>query len=190
MLYLNAYEIEEARNRYAHHPILGTATAQLEELAQWTNRVSDGWAYWPKPCRAARKLQEMIGSTRAYLDDPEREDVTAEQYAAALRPIKAFRTRYAKAQGVDPSALFTIYDVPQPMRTEAADDPSTTPQEIARLLRGEVTVELVATSEARADDLTTGYVVVHGSDWTLYADSPTVYRNGEVVYQTEEVPTS
>jgi hypothetical protein len=62
----------------------------------------------------------------------------------------------------------------------------TDPQKIARSLRGEVTVELVQTPNARADDLTTGYVVIHGPDWTIYADTPTVFRAGEEIYATEE----
>lgn len=61
-----------------------------------------------------------------------------------------------------------------------------TPADIAAFLVGPVTVELVPTSAARADDLTTGYVVVHGPDWTIYADTPTVFRNGEEIYTTEE----
>jgi hypothetical protein len=103
MLFLNTYEIEEALRRYADHPVLGPATQQLAELEEWTNSNSDGWAYWPKPRRAATKLQDLIGTTRAYLDDPERADVTPELYRAALRPIKAFRTR----QGAD----FDLYEL-------------------------------------------------------------------------------
>ena len=101
MLFMNTYEIEEALRRYADHPVLSNATKQLAELEQWTNRNSDGWAYWPKPCRAARRLQELIGTTREYFDDPERPDATEARYREALRPIKAFRTR----QGAD----FYIY---------------------------------------------------------------------------------
>ncbi len=99
MLYMNEYEVREACYRYAEHPILGPATLTLDNLVQWTNRNSDGWPYWQKPCRAAAKLQEMIerdGTSRYHFND-EREDVTLSEYAAAVRPLKAFRTR----QGAD-----------------------------------------------------------------------------------------
>jgi len=94
MLYMNEYEIGEATRRYWGHAILGPATQTLAALAEWTNRNSDGWAYWPKPCRAARQLQELIGTRREYIDDPERADVSADDLARALRPIRSFRTRH------------------------------------------------------------------------------------------------
>lgn len=105
MLFMNTYDIEEAQIRYADHPVLGPATKQLAELERWTDANSDGWAYWPKPCRAAKRLQELIGTTTDYLDglDGRRAEITPEAYKAALRPIKAFRTR----QGAD----FRIYEL-------------------------------------------------------------------------------
>jgi hypothetical protein len=58
--------------------------------------VSDGWAYWPKPCRAADKAMALIDST-AYpeYDRREREDITEAEMLAAVRPIKSFLTRHA-----------------------------------------------------------------------------------------------
>lgn len=99
MRYMNDYDIERALRRYAWHPILGPAAATLSNLAEWTNTHSDGWAYWPKPCRAAARLMEMIerDGTAVYIFDAEREDVTLDEYRKALAPIKAFRTR----QGAD-----------------------------------------------------------------------------------------
>lgn len=91
MLFMNHYEIEDAVGRYADDPVLGPAARTLASLMDWTNRHSDGWAYWPKPCRAAAKLQALF--PRRWDD----ESPTVEQYKAALRPIKAFRTR----QGAD-----------------------------------------------------------------------------------------
>jgi hypothetical protein len=93
MRYMNEYDIMRVETVYAEHEILGPAVQTLRNLVDWTNSHSDGWAYWPKPCRAAARLMEMIerdGTTR-YRD--ERDDVTAAEYAKALRPIKAFRTR-------------------------------------------------------------------------------------------------
>lgn len=92
-MHFNEWDVEEARDRYRDHPILGPATKTLLNLVVWTNENSDGWAYWPKPGRAAKNLQELIGSRRTYIEDPDREDVTVEAYRKALRPIKAFRTR-------------------------------------------------------------------------------------------------
>ncbi len=99
MRYMNYWDIEDARARYASHPILGPATETLANLANWANCNSDGWAYWPKPCRAAARLQELIerDGTSRYRFDVERDDVTRDEYLAALRPIKSFRTK----QGAD-----------------------------------------------------------------------------------------
>lgn len=96
---MNEWDIDRAEARYAGHPILEPAVRTLRSLVEWTNRNSDGWAYWPKPCRAAARLMEMIerDGTNRYFDDSERGDVTVAEYRAALRPIKAFRTR----QGAD-----------------------------------------------------------------------------------------
>jgi hypothetical protein len=92
MLYMNEYEIEHALDRNGNDPVLGPASLTLWNLMRWTNENSDGWAYWPKPCRAAKGLQEFIQKYSypcAYASPAE--------YKAALRPIKAFRTR----QGAD-----------------------------------------------------------------------------------------
>lgn len=99
MRYMNEWDIDRAEALYAGHPILGPAVRTLRNLVAWTNRNSDGWAYWPKPCRAAAKLMEMIerDGTSRYAFDEVRADVSRAELRAALRPIKAFRTR----QGAD-----------------------------------------------------------------------------------------
>ena len=91
MIYMNEYEIEDAKRRFAAHPILGPATKTLANLCEWTNANSDGWPFWPKPCRAAAKLQELIMGGDRF--DDEREDVTVAQYQATLRAIRMFRAR-------------------------------------------------------------------------------------------------
>lgn len=103
MLFMNTYEIEEALRRHVDHPVLGPATQQLAELEEWTNRNSDGWAYWPKPCRAAAALQTLIQQGDAAERGEVVAPVTPAAYKAALRPIKAFRTR----QGAD----FALYEI-------------------------------------------------------------------------------
>lgn len=107
MRFMNQWDVDNAAERYVTHPILGPATETLQNLMEWTNSHSDGWAYWPKPVRAAAKLMELIerdGGGITWLEERERADVTAAEYKAALRPIKAFRTR----QGAD----FTIVELP------------------------------------------------------------------------------
>lgn len=105
MRFMNRYDIGEARRRYQHHPILGPATHTLKSIMMAADANSDGWAYWPKPARAAAKLMELIerDGTAKYRFDDDRPDVTVDEYRKALRPIKAFRTR----TGIP----FEIYDV-------------------------------------------------------------------------------
>ena len=98
MLFMNQWDIEDAV-RWAEaedDPVMIAATRTLRNLMDWTNRNSDGWAYWPKPVRAAKRLQELIQAHHPFRSqwlDP----VTVAEYKVALRPIKAFRTR----QGAD-----------------------------------------------------------------------------------------
>ena len=95
MRFMNTYEIDERAAQYARHPLLGPATRTLASLRDAADANSDGWAYWPKPVRAARRLIELVerDGTSRYRFDDEREDVTRAELTAALRPIKAFRTR-------------------------------------------------------------------------------------------------
>lgn len=98
MRYMNDYDVARARQRFGAHPILGPATETLVNLVEWTNTHSDGWAYWPKPCRAAARLQELIEGDGSYFYAEALEgNVTVREYRKALVPIKAFRTR----QGAD-----------------------------------------------------------------------------------------
>lgn len=95
MRFLNDWEIDDRARQYAEHPLLGPATQTLANLRDAANANSDGWAYWPKPARAAAKLMDVIDrdGTWEYRHDDERADVTAAEVKAALRPVKAFRTR-------------------------------------------------------------------------------------------------
>jgi hypothetical protein len=60
------------------------------------NEVSDGWCYWPKPCRAAKKLQELIQANDVRSKKWDAPEVTEKDLKAAIAPIKAFMTREAK----------------------------------------------------------------------------------------------
>lgn len=104
MRYMNDYDISNARRRYADHPVLSEAVATLADLKDWTDSNSDGWAYWPKPARAADQLMALIdgNGTNDYV-----RAVLARDHGAvrrdlerALRPIKAFRTKAMKAGGL------------------------------------------------------------------------------------------
>ena len=88
MRFMNEYEIDEAQERFKSHPALGPATETLSRLRLLANHNSDGWAYWPKPVRAANKLMELIPSP--YGETPE---VTVAQVKKAFVPIKAFLAR-------------------------------------------------------------------------------------------------
>lgn len=92
MLFMNQWEIEEAKSRFATHPVLSKATRVLYDLMVLTNEVSDGWCYWPKPCRAAKKLQELIQRGQTFRGP----DVTEAELKAALPPIKSLLTRHTK----------------------------------------------------------------------------------------------
>lgn len=86
---MNTWEIDEAVSNFATHPVKGPASRLLARLRDETDLRSDGWHLWPKPSRAAKKLQELLQETVAAL-------VTKERLDKALLPIKAFCTRHAK----------------------------------------------------------------------------------------------
>ena len=93
MRFMNRWDIEDAVRHFADDPVLGPASRTLRNLMEWTDSHSDGWAYWPKPCRAAARLQELLESHHPFRHDGDA--ATADEYRAALRPVKAFRTRQA-----------------------------------------------------------------------------------------------
>jgi hypothetical protein len=97
MRFMNDYDIARAQARHGEHPVLGPALETLGNLVVWTNCNSDGWAYWPKPCRAAAKLMQLIEGDGTWEARENLERATPEALKAALRPVKAFRTR----QGAD-----------------------------------------------------------------------------------------
>ena len=104
MRYMNTWDLDAAANRYDPEIVPNRArlTGVVTLLADWANCNSDGWAYWPKPCRSAAKAIALIEST-AYpeYDRRQREDATDAETKAALVPIKAFLTR----QGIDHAAV-------------------------------------------------------------------------------------
>ena len=96
MLYMNDYDRQRAVSRFtrAAKPNRLALALVVDNLADWANTHSDGWAYWPKPCRAARQAMLLIySSTNEANALQERYDISDAEMAAAVRPIKAFLTR-------------------------------------------------------------------------------------------------
>lgn len=90
MRFMNEYDIESAISRHTRNsqPNRLGAALVVKNLADWANMHSDGWCYWPKPCRAAAHLMEIADRWDAD------EDCTDAQLATAVRPVKAFLTRH------------------------------------------------------------------------------------------------
>lgn len=94
---MNEYDITTARQwaKSRDWTVTVEATRILDRLRVWADENSDGWAHWPKPCRAAKQLQERIQEQerKANVDWPQVYDMTYNDRDKALRPIKAFLTR-------------------------------------------------------------------------------------------------
>jgi hypothetical protein len=95
MMFMNTWEIDDAVRTFADEPVLGAAARTLANLRDAADENSDGWAYWPKPCRAAAKLQGLLEAavTNQYRQDRSYVSPTAADLRKALSPVKAFRTR-------------------------------------------------------------------------------------------------
>ena len=100
MRYMNEWDIESALRRFdpGQTPNRAHLAATVSALRDWTNRNSDGWAYWPKPARAARQAMELIdGYTTPERIEQEETDATDAEVKRALAPIKALLTRQGVA---------------------------------------------------------------------------------------------
>lgn len=86
---MNSYEIDEAKDFWKDHPVMGPATTMLANLRDMADQNSDGWAYWPKPSRASRRLQEFIQAAR------QGGSTTEADWRATFAPIKQFLTRHS-----------------------------------------------------------------------------------------------
>jgi predicted protein tyrosine phosphatase len=108
MTHMNDYDLDYAVQRFtrATKPNRLALALVVRNLAEQTNLVSDGWAYWPKPSRAAQRAMALIESTTSRVNDAqEREDITDAEMHAAVRPIKAFLTRHRDAYTAEQRAL-------------------------------------------------------------------------------------
>lgn len=92
MLFMNEYEIDDAVRRFSRAddtPNLLAGAKTLARLRDWTNRNSDGWPYWSKPCRSAERLQTLLQAADRF--DPT--DCTEAELKRAYVPIKTMLTR-------------------------------------------------------------------------------------------------
>lgn len=96
MRFMNEFDLAQAEQRFSrgNTPNRERVVHAVDRLREWADANSDGWAYWPKPARAADKAMALIESrTSRENDAQEREDITDAEMVAAVRPIKAFLTR-------------------------------------------------------------------------------------------------
>lgn len=111
MKFANEYDINQFLVTFDDEatPNLFRAAVVLNNLADWANENSDGWAYWPKPVRSAARLITLLedASTAASLGMPARSawrtgdflaDVTERDLTVAFAPIKSFLTRQGVAE--------------------------------------------------------------------------------------------
>lgn len=113
MMWMNSYEISEALVRFENHPVLSKAARLLDMLREETDNHSDGWHSWPRPARAAERLMVLLKSGRG----------TEQDLKLAVRPIKAFLTRYGNKFGLDVRAILgTLENKPAPAKTDVSFD--------------------------------------------------------------------
>lgn len=90
MMFMNEWDIENAVRWFGPEtPHLAQAAQTLQRLMGWANSHSDGWAYWPKPARAAKGLMTLLDDADRF--DPV--DVSDADLRKAYSPIKAMLTR-------------------------------------------------------------------------------------------------
>jgi hypothetical protein len=98
MVWLNEYDIDMLVDRFedqtaAPHVVKGVLA--LDRFRDWTNRNSDGWAYWKLPAKAADKLMDRLEEAqRQYRRGGLCEDMTPQQLAALLRPVRALMRKH------------------------------------------------------------------------------------------------
>lgn len=97
MIFANDYDIQRWRDATrGRGDNLESAVLILQGVAADANRLSDGWCYWPKPCRAAAKLIDLITKSvvrgGAYGFAPIT-PIHAADLRKALSPLRAFYTR-------------------------------------------------------------------------------------------------
>jgi len=104
---MNEAEIEAAMSaaEVSEQSPLQSAVFTLFNLMEWTNRSSDGWAYWLKPLRASAKLQGLVHGATDWTGRP-KAAISAADVKKAYSPIKAFLTK----QGIDHDLIICKVD--------------------------------------------------------------------------------
>lgn len=94
-IHLNTHDLQDHVFRFGLcAPNRAHVARVVRNLACWTDEHSDGWAYWPRPRRAAQNaISEIHGSTIMDRVAQEQRDLTEQQVRKVLSPIKAFCTR-------------------------------------------------------------------------------------------------
>lgn len=100
MIHMNEYDLRRARDRFtrAAKPNRLALVMVVDELRQWADEVSDGWAYWAAPRQAALRAMNLIESTTNE-ENARREKVDVDEITMrhAVVPIKALLTRWKVA---------------------------------------------------------------------------------------------
>ena len=112
MKYMNEVDIHMAKRRFTrgHTPYRAALVFTVTELRDWADLNSDGWAYWRKPVQAAQRAISHIASTTNEENDRRvREDISLEEFKAAIRPIKSFLTR-EKVSDADRKLILSAVD--------------------------------------------------------------------------------
>lgn len=104
MKYWNEYDFGVKYRNAELFPNRSEGIEVVFRLAEWTNRNSDGWAYWTKPRRAALRLMDLLDEQdeKHYGGGSPPEDVSSADLRKAYTPIRSFLTRH----GVDHAEVF------------------------------------------------------------------------------------
>ena len=112
MHFANDFDIFTFQRRFRDDPVLGPASQTLANLRDWTNRHSDGWAYWPLPVRAANQLITLLEAGMKADREGRPHGFTGADLRKAYAPIRAFRTRYARKHGIaNPADVFADFEI-------------------------------------------------------------------------------
>jgi hypothetical protein len=90
MLFMNEMEIQETVSRTFNDPVMRAGALTLRELSVAVDQMSDGWAHWPAPARAAKQLMEILTGRKQF--NSEKELVQA--LRKSLTPIRSFKTKH------------------------------------------------------------------------------------------------
>jgi hypothetical protein len=101
MLFMNSFDQEHALMCATElgNPRQVQAATALMQLAQWADANSDGWAYWPAPVKAARRLiaglQQMEADQRfKWSSRRDVADFSAQELEFMIAPVRTFLQRH------------------------------------------------------------------------------------------------